>query len=1771
MSSIERKASAEGNGSQRLKRVDSLQTIANQQGCFMFLNKAFSQISEQCPKKDANLQRACKKAHKILSKYSQFLTSIEKKAENTSETELQKLDKTAGKLVTLLQTACLSRQSSIVCLALDCFQKMMVYGYIRGNAAHLPSQKKLIEVIVDTISACFDLGYDSVQLQILKALLTAVAESSCELHDSALMASVRTCYNIYLVSQNTINQVTAKATLDQMLDVIFQRMERSEGQQSLQPTLLPESNGEAVVVAGNGDSNGGEGSGSDHSSEEEKHVAPAEADAPGEQALATTDGEKNSAASLPNGTSGAAQPTKSTNSVAFTDCFLIFRSLCKLSNKELPDGCLPESLEMRSKTLSLELLLGILEKAGPVFRTQVKFINTAIKKYLCPSIGTNATSPVPHIFGLSLDIFIALINHFKDYLKEEIGIYFTRIFLKVLESNNSTTKQKAMVLQALLKVCNNPQTLVDIFLNYDCSLDSQDVFGRMVNDLSSIAKGTVARPDSWTAPSPTQGNALKTLGLECLVTIMKSMVNWSKEIMKPNEGEEPSEESDKATEDLPLPTPTDDFEKKKQLKQQLQEGIEKFNINPTKGIQYLEAAGILEHTPESVAKFLKENNEKLDKYQIGQYFGKIKNGEFNKLVLYAYTDLMTLSGLPIDLALRQYLYGFRLPGEGQQIDRIVEKFASRYIEDNPDTIFASANAAYLFSYSMIMLATDLHSPSITKKITKEQWKKNHENLNDSKDLPGEFQDEIYDRLAATPFKLAPDDEATTEEGPLNPKQKELRWIFESKSMAKRVQQLLKKKLNQKSTYEKAIDVKPVRPMFEVSWCPMLAAFSVLLETSEDNKIIDLCLLGFKCAIHVSAIFYMETVRNTFVSSLAKFTHLTSVKEIRHKNIASIKTLITIAHTEGDFLQDSWREVLHCISKLDQMLHLEPTENAVSLSASNIRQFVGDARQSLDVFRQAKNDQDKPSKPRVSMNLREQFNSVEEAATLAKEIEDIAIDRVFTDSARLSDNAIVDFVQCLCDVSWDEIESANPRMFSLQKLVEVAHYNMGRIRIVWSRIWAVMGKHMEQVGCHQNLYIAIYAINSLKQLAMRFLAKTELANFQFQKDFLKPFENIITHNPPVALDTRDMIIQCLSIMIRSRADNIKSGWKSIFVILSCAANDRDEKIVQLAFEVVEEIMKKYFEYTADSFFVECVNCLVSFGKSNLFKDISLKAIDSLVFCSRELAQGTVCHMEKDKGKEKGHKDVEEDEAASDSSEHYPNNDARIKYWFPVLTGFSEIVGHPHIDVRTVALEQLFHVLKEYGINFNTQLWDLIFRGVILPIFIGVRVIANEPSQIDEQDNIWITTTCLNATQSTVDLLSYFFNKLSFLLDEILVLLASFIMQDTENLAEIGCHCLQLLIMRDGHRFDAFMWNIVCSTLVHVVHQNTPSEVFSYVPPKKVSSLPRRRGNGGKASRRSTTNGPEEENGQHPPAAGGNMSASGRRKARERKMLALQQEEFDKSTHKTSRLQGTTTTLEVVEEGEELDIATPDAAATPEEAARIKLLRATPHKPPGSFSFSVVNGKCAIHLLLMTSLNDLIFEHYERLSAQNILTLLGAMEEAYTFAYQANNDPRLRKSLGPTGVMARIIKIEISSLSCIFRVLFRLVNERTAERRDIGEEKLIRTALAFIQEFRDTALNSSSSYAHAKVGLVVQFLEGLLRLGDEQFDRFLPIFYQLLVELLISDRQEIRRALQPILLRVGTMHIPSFQSTGIIFSSTTPTASPSPIKAEPSSSAPASSQY
>lgn len=105
--------------------------------------------------------------------------------------------------------------------------------------------------------------------------------------------------------------------------------------------------------------------------------------------------------------------------------------------------------------------------------------------------------------------------------------------------------------------------------------------------------------------------------------------------------------------------------------------------------------------------------------------------------------------------------------------------------------------------------------------------------------------------------------------------------------------------------------------------------------------------------------------------------------------------------------------------------------------------------------------------------------------------------------------------------------------------------MNRIRLVWSSIWHVLSDFFVNIGCSENLSIAIFAMDSLRQLAMKFLEREELANYNFQNEFMKPF--VIVMRKSRAVEIRELIIRCVSQMVLARVSNVKSGWKSMFMV------------------------------------------------------------------------------------------------------------------------------------------------------------------------------------------------------------------------------------------------------------------------------------------------------------------------------------------------------------------------------------------------------------------------------------------------------------------------------------------------------------------------------------------------------------------------------------------------------------------------------------------------
>lgn len=159
---------------------------------------------------------------------------------------------------------------------------------------------------------------------------------------------------------------------------------------------------------------------------------------------------------------------------------------------------------MRSKLLSLHLVLTVLNSHMALFVDPTAIIHSsssneattfvqAINQYLCLSLSRNAVSPVPQVFEISVEIFWRVLAGMRTKLKvcafqggdrlyfyyvtvtqKEIEVLLHEIFIPILEMRTSTLKQKAVILGMLSRLCQDPQALVEIYLNYDCDSEAVD-------------------------------------------------------------------------------------------------------------------------------------------------------------------------------------------------------------------------------------------------------------------------------------------------------------------------------------------------------------------------------------------------------------------------------------------------------------------------------------------------------------------------------------------------------------------------------------------------------------------------------------------------------------------------------------------------------------------------------------------------------------------------------------------------------------------------------------------------------------------------------------------------------------------------------------------------------------------------------------------------------------------------------------------------------------------------------------------------------------------------------------------------------------------------------------------------------------------------------------------------------------------------------------------------------------------------------------------------
>lgn len=366
--------------------------------------------------------------------------------------------------------------------ALDCIGKLISYSYFSvppepQDANATPGQHQqlpLIDRAIETICDCFQneaTPYE-IQLQIVKSLLAAVLNDKLIVHGSGLLKAVRQVYNIFLLSKSNTNQQVAQGTLTQMVGTVFERVMTRLSTKEARLNLAKMGSEKGTVNGSQAEVNGSSdvlGSGEvdttfeqDGSSEGASILNSDQpvAKEPGErltlQSLETTkifddrrigDNAPTMVTPLKSMPGGLRTPSRQAvtgddehqrsntpdedeeDEIFVKDAFLVFRSMCRLSHKELPPDQQQDihSSNMRSKFISLAIIRTTLNNNMQVFTSPLCTIRgtnneptsfgQAINQYLRLSVSRNGASSVKRVFETCSEIFWLMLKDMRVMLK----------------------------------------------------------------------------------------------------------------------------------------------------------------------------------------------------------------------------------------------------------------------------------------------------------------------------------------------------------------------------------------------------------------------------------------------------------------------------------------------------------------------------------------------------------------------------------------------------------------------------------------------------------------------------------------------------------------------------------------------------------------------------------------------------------------------------------------------------------------------------------------------------------------------------------------------------------------------------------------------------------------------------------------------------------------------------------------------------------------------------------------------------------------------------------------------------------------------------------------------------------------------------------------------------------------------------------------------------------------------------------------------------------
>lgn len=595
-----------------------------------------------------------------------------------------------------------------------------------------------------------------------------------------------------------------------------------------------------------------------------------------------------------------------------------------------------------------------------------------------------------------------------------------------------------------------------------------------------------------------------------------------------------------------------------------------------------------------------------------------------------------------------------------------------------------------------------------------------------------------------------------------------------------------------------------------------------IESAAENaaSATEICLSGFCLAIRIAALCGNDTARSAYVHALSNFSLLGTGRLLEHRHIRCVQTLLEVARDNGDLLGSSWEYVFKALCEVARLNQVhEATAKATRVEAEANARKMDRRMKALEAQQQRDaalkdGDSDLIEANQSFSDDSDYLESFEEddfeiedemdkkaidetnARLIHENIPEGISDMIYMRSGNLSVSALKDFIFQLCRVSRMEIagygghvgnkandvdltavhyrkqhtllnntrdDSAGrhnqPDIYSLQKLVEVTHYNMDcRPRLIFAEIWGIVSSHLTSTCLHENAAVAIYAVDSFRQLSIQFLQREELGVFEFQRKFLKPFEAVMSQCQNSSV--KDFLLKAIEQIIlmfesdesasfsptkdlerkRPTGTSIRSGWRPILAVIGLASKDDDDEIANLGFDMLTTQLRQslYIHKVADnesSFsssvamradkFVDLIDALLMYA-SGPREDKSSVSIDHLVTLARYLADENIPLPQRSMAtlsKEGKNNNGTGAQVPLSPTVSIKENSEELELWWPLLLGLSRSVGDVRPNIRIKGLVTLLAIINQHffptsvkkrsAVLGDIQTLQLIFKGILTP--------------------------------------------------------------------------------------------------------------------------------------------------------------------------------------------------------------------------------------------------------------------------------------------------------------------------------------------------------------------------------------------------------------------------------------------------------------------------